>query len=169
MKRAVCSLVLTALLTCAAFAQDAGTAHDAKGRFVGTWVVDVARSDYASMPAPKSSRFQVTRSSATEFGYKYSEVSNDGEQYQEQWSGKPDGTPHLVFSVPPSQTKQSLAWQGDTLVVKFSTPQGYFEEHITVSPDAKTMTVKRTVKTDRGDLNVTEIFVREPAKAADKR
>ncbi len=164
MKRIVCSL-LPALVALAAFAQ-AAKPRDAKDHFVGTWVVDVARSDYASMPAPKRIRFQVTQSSATAFAYKYFEISNDGEQYQEDWSGKPDGTPHLVLSVPPSQTKQSLAWDRDTLIVRFSTPQGYFEEHITVSSDAKIMTVKRTVKTDRGDLKVTEIFVREAPKSA---
>ena len=164
MKRAVYGAVLVAWLTMAAFAQTSKP-HDAKSRFVGTWIVDVARSNYASMPAPKSIRFQIVQSSATAFAYKYFEISNDGEQYQEDWSGKPDGTSHLVLSVPPSQTKQSIAWQGDTLVVRFSTPQGYFEEHLTVSPDAKTLTVKRTVRTDRGDLNVTEVFAREASKA----
>jgi len=165
MKRALCSMVLAALMTFAAFAQTSKS-QDAKSHFVGTWLVDVARSNYASMPAPKSIRFQIAQSSATAFAYKYFEVSNDGEQYQEDWSGKPDGTPHLVLSVPPSQTKQSVAWEGDTLVVRFSTPQGYFEEYLTVSPDAKTLTVKRTVKTDRGDLNVTEVFAREASKSA---
>ena len=163
--RALCGVVLATLLTGVAFAQ-AGKSLDANSHFVGIWVVDVARSNYASMPAPKSIRFQITQASATAFAYKYSEVSNDGEQYQEDWSGNPDGKPHLVLSVPPSQTKQSVAWDGDTLIVRFSTPQGYFEEHLTVSPDAKTLTVKRTVKTDRGDLNVTEVFVREAKKSA---
>ncbi len=163
--RAVSSVVLATLLTVAAFAQ-ANKPSDGKSHFVGTWVVDVARSNYASMPAPKSIRFQITQASSTVFAYRYFEVSNDGEQYREDWSGKPDGTPHLVLSVPPSQTRQSLAWQDDTLVVRFSTPQGYFEEHLTVSPDAKTLTVKRTVKTDRGDLNVTEVFVREAKPAS---
>ena len=160
MRRFALSLILLLSVAIAGIAQI--QAKVPNSRCVGTWTLDTAASDFGKLPPPKSATLHVTKCSADAIAYSYSEVAADGKKYSESWSGKPDGKMTPSQSVPAAPTKNSFTWDRDVLLGKFDMgPEGTAAEHITFSEDGRTMAVKRTGKSPRGDYEMTETWRRK--------
>jgi hypothetical protein len=87
----VCNIVLLAALIVIAQSQ-----HSA----VGTWKLNVQKSDFGSVPAPKSMTIVVTEDSKNKVAWKANGVGPDGKKINESYSGSVDGNANPVKGSP---------------------------------------------------------------------
>jgi len=95
MRKAMLVMCVLALGTTAALAQ---------GNSVGTWKLNVAKSNFGKRPAPKSATLTITDDSATAMKWSYIEVGGDGKTMKVTYNGAPDGKPH-----PPRKVMRSIS------------------------------------------------------------
>lgn len=160
-RKAVTVLFAVAVLACAAFAQD-------KPNFSGTWILDVAKSDFGPVPGPTSQTDKIEQSGQT---IKVS-VSADGEQGKQQFTYTyvTDGkdvtvSPDAPAAHPaPEVTLQNIssAWEGAVLVVHqkllYGTEPVTGVSRYTLSPDGNVLTVDSDYQSQMGDATRTFVF-----------
>ena len=167
--KVVALLFAVAVLACASFAQD-------KPNFSGTWILDVAKSDFGPVPGPTSETEKIEQNGQT---IKIS-ASAEGEQGKQQFTFTyvTDGkeitvSPDAPAAHPaPEVTMQSIssAWEGATLVVHqkllYGTEPVTGVSRYTLSPDGNVLTVNSDYESAMGPAARTFVFEKAGSPAA---
>jgi len=133
------------------------------GSLVGTWTLDVGKSDFGGDPAPKSLAFNVLKDSPQLFSWRAHGVDGEGKPIAFSWSGPPDGSMHALKD-PSGKTLnlQSVKRQGATLLRHGEeSAQGLsFDASAQVSEDGKTFTDIITATVNGKSTKQTNVFHR---------
>lgn len=148
---ASCWLTLTAMSAAAASSRSTA----------GTWKLDVAKSSYGKMPAPKLELLVVTTDQPNAVAWKLTGASADGKTYISMYNGPIDGRYHPLTSSEPGDT---VAYTRTAAGVQWVTKdkngtvisQGINE----LSPDGKTLIIKGTAQGPKGRESFVSVFER---------
>lgn len=128
---------------------------------LGTWKLNLEKSDFGSVLAPKSMTIVVTEDTKNKVAWKANGVGPDGKRITESYSGPADGTSHSLKGSPTGEESVAYTRNPDGTVMAVSKDKsGQEVAHATISwsDDGKTMTLKNTRKTPGGDLSYTEVY-----------
>lgn len=129
--------------------------------FSGSWMLNVAKSQYGQFPAPEV-MLRTVEMQGTVLSMKTYQKGTQGEVTTEL-KYTTDGKP----SVNGANTG-SAAWYGDTLVIESSREaQGARltqRDSWSLSPDGKTLTVSTKVKLPNGEFDVKQVFEKTPGR-----
>ena len=128
---------------------------------VGTWKLNVQKSDFGSVPAPKAMTIVVTEDTKDKVTWKATGTSPDGKKINESYSGSVDGNANPVKGSPTGEESVAYTRNPDgtvTVVTKDKSGQEVAHGTISWSEDGKTMTLKNTRKSPGGDMNYTEVY-----------
>src|SRR4051812_22120070 len=108
-------MAMVLCLAAAAFAADDSA--------VGTWKLNVQKSQFGKMPAPKSATLKIFVDTPQMLKWSYTMVGADGKAVTESYAGAPDGKQHPVTGSP--QTKSgAFTRKGDAVEVAWVMKDG---------------------------------------------
>ncbi|HKU27096.1 MAG TPA: hypothetical protein VJQ54_16595 [Candidatus Sulfotelmatobacter sp.] len=167
MRKQFCFTLLL-IATSTAIAVAAQTANQGPEPSIGTWKLNLEKSDFGQAPKPKSERLFVSEASPTVVKWRASGVGADGKPMHISYAGAADGKPYPVKGSPRVNT---IAYSGSV-----NDPQGVqstmtmkdgstVKQTITLSDDKNTMTAKSE---GANGVSMTEVWerVRPTAKKA---
>ena len=136
---------------------------NAKPNLTGTWKLDPAKSEFGPMPGP-SSMTRVIDHNDPAMAVKTTQAGQRGE-FTTELKYTTDGK-ESVNTTRMGEVKSMVAWDGDTLVVKYklNTPNAgelNFEERWEVEGGGKSMTVKTKVTGAGEPMNRKMVFTKE--------
>lgn len=155
MRRAVAAMFLVAVFAGAATAQE-------QGSMVGTWTLNVAKSDFGKQPAPKSATLQLTDDRDTSLKWTFTQIKADGTKLAISYDGAFDGKPHPVTG-DPNLKSATFTRKGDTAEIVWTMADG--------TTMRETSTIQGNVMTNREttpDGTVTTVFERKGGAARGK-
>jgi len=116
--------------------------------FVGTWKLNVAKSDLGSEPPPKESTITISKDTADLFSMHGEGEDSKGNRWSWAWDGPPDGKMHPFKG---SSGQQSVRKEGRVLIrhAEFSDGSS-FDARATVSADGNTAVEETTWKSKDG-------------------
>ncbi len=160
-KRMTTVMALLAVMTLAmvAAAQDESSKAAAQGRALGTWKLDVQKSDFGKMPPPRSLRLRITEDTPTALKWEASGTGPDGKPMHESFSGAADGKPYPITGAE-GTTVAYTRGANDVQATMTMKGGGTLNETITLSDDNKTMTVKGEGNGPNGPMTLTEVWER---------
>lgn len=128
----------------------------------GTWKLNLAKSSYGKMPAPKFEQLVVTTDQPNAVAWKLTGASADGKTYISMYNGPIDGNYHPMTS---SETGDTVAYTRTSSGIKWVTKdkkgtvisQGINE----LSADGKTLVIKGTAQGPSGWESFVSVFERE--------
>lgn len=139
-------LLIAAVLIFAVSGHSFAATHSA----VGTWKLNLAKSDNGGMPNPKSLTLHVTKDSSSAIAWRVREVDDTGAVKHLSYRGAPDGQMKAVKGGDGEQWSD-MRTGDDTFVVKESMPDGSFITlNYQLSTDGETMTGTGTRKMKDG-------------------
>jgi hypothetical protein len=136
--RRVCALiVLLGLGTGLVVAQT----NAKKTSAVGTWKLDVERSDFGPEPKPVSVTLTILSDTPDIVSVRVEVVADATNKMAYEWSGPRDGSLHPVKTAD-GQTiaQESFKYDGDVLVRHVEDSSGVFDSRATMSADGNTIT-----------------------------
>ena len=156
------ALAGTLLLSLLVSAAPRSAAAQAKPDFSGTWVLDLAKSDFGMMPAPIS-RTDVIDHQEPALTIGRTQKTANGEVTANLVYAV-DGQPYLNDAAG-QQVTSTLAWDGTTLVITSSLtiPQGELSivDRMTLSEDSKTITTHRTLSVSGQEIVQTSVMQKQ--------
>ena len=162
----MCALVAAAL-TLASFTVSAqvNASHPSS---VGTWQLDVARSNFGPEPPPKSVTLTILTDTPQACSWRVDAVDENGAAISYSWSGPQDGSLHPVKDAKgETMGQESLKLDTDGALLRHGTDNGgnSFDGRATMSEDGKTITDVLNVKTPDGKT-VSQTMIYRRAGAA---
>ncbi len=130
-----------------------------QGPAVGTWKLNVQKSDFGSMPAPKSARIVITSDTRQLLKYTVTEVGPDGKVKTESFSGAMDGKPYPVKGEP-GVTMAYTPRENGIVEIAGQSPHGAFKETGIMADDHNTLTIKGEASGPQGTATWTEVYER---------
>ncbi len=134
----------------------------AKPNLTGDWKLNISKSEFGQMPAPTSRMDKITHedpkltlavkssSERGDFAYEMKYMT-DGSESVNEMRGNP--------------IKSVAKWDGDTLVIdskaSFNGNDVTMSDKWTVSPDGKTLTIKRHMASSMGEGDLTYVFEKQ--------
>jgi hypothetical protein len=147
----ICLLTMTALN--AAAWEDRSAA--------GTWKLDLAKSSYGNMPAPKFEQLVVTSDAADSLKWNLKGVGADGKSYISSYDGPTDGKFHAMLS---SEGSNTIAYtrkdSGMSWIVKNKGGQIIETASGQLSPDGNTLTISGAMQGPQGKSAFVSVFNR---------
>jgi hypothetical protein len=129
--------------------------------FSGSWMLNVAKSQYGQFPAPEV-MLRTVQMDGAQLAMSTYQKGAQGEVTTEL-KYTTDGKPTVNGT-----SKGSAAWYGDTLVIESSREsQGALltqRDTWSLSPDGKTLTVTTKVKLPNGEFDVKQVFEKTPGR-----
>ncbi len=164
MLRTATVLFLLTLLPGAAVLS-AQTEKSEEGAALGTWKLDLKKSDFGKMPVPKSAVVTVTDDRPTSLKWHATVIEADGKKTTESFTGAPDGKQYPVKGTEQGET-MAYSREGDAIKATGKAKDGStLEQTINMSDDKNTMTLKSTASGPKGEMSWTEVFDRIPSRA----
>jgi hypothetical protein len=151
---AVSVSILVCLTLLSAYAQDTRT-----NPYIGTWKLNVAKSDFGKLPAsqiPKSETLVILPTDS-ETGRKFTVngVGGDGKPFEMSFDGATDGKPHPSSS----NDGSSIAFLTDgSWEMKDKSGSVVETGSATISDDGKVFTSTTVHKTPNGQITTTAVF-----------
>ena len=156
-RRIIAIVIGTLCLTILAFSAGAATAKSA----VGTWKLNVAKSSYENIPAPKGEKLMVMTDKPDAIKWLLTGASADGKTYISSYEGpvdnkaRPYGNSAVGNTIAYMRSPSGLEWTvKDKNGAVIETGVGH------VSEDGNTLTIKGTVATANGKGNFVSVFDR---------
>jgi hypothetical protein len=148
MRKAAFTTFLLAVFASAAIAQESPS-------MVGTWTLNVAKSDFGKQPPLKSATIQLMDDKDNSLKWTYTETTADGKTSTAHYSGAFDGKPHPITG---DQRMKSAAFtrKGDTAEITWTMADGT-TMHETTTIKGDVMTNKAMTK----DGTVTTVYERK--------
>jgi hypothetical protein len=140
---------LIAFAVCALFAT--GALAQSKTA-VGTWKMDMAKSDFGSEPAPKSVTVTILKDTPEMLSWRVHMIDDKGKPMSYSWKGPKDGSMHPVMQNGKEIEKQSAQTEGEGGLHRHGeSPDGStFDAYGKMSDDGKTMSEQITAKSKDG-------------------
>ncbi|MGA2905863.1 MAG: hypothetical protein ABSD98_18715 [Candidatus Korobacteraceae bacterium] len=150
-------MVGVCLLTLAAVDASAATSRST----VGTWKLDVAKSSYGNMPAPKFEQLVIMTDKADALKWNLKGLSADGKSFVSLYDGPIDGNYHPLTS---NRTGSTVAYTRTASGVQWTTKDksGAVIETGSgqLSSAGDTLTIKGTVMGPGGEQDFISVFQR---------
>jgi hypothetical protein len=126
----------------------------------GTWIVDVAKSDFGPMPAPPDLQFEI-KAQADDFTVKQTGGGQPEVELRFNTAGK-----EMTNQIPGAQMTSTHHWEGSVLVgeIKIAADDGNkitFKDRNSYSADGKVMTMSREITSLLGDAKMTIVMNRK--------
>ena len=135
----------------------------AEPNFTGSWMLNLAKSQYGQFPAPEVMLRSVTYASGTLTMSTYQKGAQGEVTSELKYST--DGKPSTNAG-----SSGTAHWQGDTLIIESSRlGQGarlVQKDQWTLSPDGKTLTISTRVTLPNGEFDVKQVFEKTPTVGA---
>lgn len=130
---------------------------------VGTWKLDVAKSSYGNMPAPRFEQLVITSDDLDALKWSMVGTEGHGKTYASAYDGPIDGKDHPMKS---SESATMIAYTrtasgGLRWVVKDQGGTVVETATRSLSPDGKTMTIKGTANVSGGGATFVSVFQKE--------
>jgi hypothetical protein len=147
----VMSKIVIAVLACMALITASASAQQ-KHSGVGTWKMDMSKSDLGSDPKPKSVTIMVFKDSPELVSWRVREVDDKGKSSSFSWKGPADGSMHPVMQNGKEIGKQSAKKDDQGALLRHGEdPDGsYFDARSMLSDDDNSMTDEVTAKSKDG-------------------
>ncbi len=159
MRNRTFAIVITALCLVVMTALNAGAWTDRSA--VGTWKLDVAKSSYGNMPAPKFEQMVVTTDTADSLNWSLKGVGADGKSYISSYDGPVDSKFHPMLSskgsdtVAYTRTGSTLSW-----IVKDKTGSIIETGSGQILPDGNTLRLSGAMQGPKGKSAFVSVFNR---------
>ena len=135
----------------------------AEPNFTGSWMLNLAKSQYGQFPAPEVMLRSVTYTGGLLTLSTYQKGAQGEVTTELKYST--DGKPSIN-----GENKGTAKWQGDMLIIESSRKaQGADlsqRDQWTLSPDGKTLTVSTHVTLPNGEFDVKQVFEKTPTVGA---
>jgi hypothetical protein len=128
---------------------------------VGTWKLNVSKSSYENMPAPKYEKLVVTTDKPDAVKWMLTGASGDGKTYISMYDGpvdgkgRPYGNSQAGNSIAYTRTASGLDW-----LVRNKSGAVIETGSGLLSPDGSTLTLKGTTQGPSGTANFVSVFER---------
>lgn len=135
---------------------------------VGTWELDLAKSNFGSETPPKSMTLVILKDTPQEHSWRLDSVDDKGQASSFSWRGPQDGSLHPARD-PKGQVigQEGLKRDKDGSLLRHGTDDSgvSFEARATLSPDGNTITDVATFKTPDGKaVTMTAVYHRVVAR-----
>lgn len=152
------ALIALSLLTIFAIAAVAVTGKSA----VGSWNLEVSKSSFTNMAAPKAERLIVTADEPNLLKWRLIGASADGKTYTSAYDGPIDGAEHVLTS---SEAGAMIAYSrtadgGVTWTMKDQHGQVIETGSSHLSADGSILTLRGTTQGPKGKSNFVSVFTR---------
>ena len=119
-----------------------------KHSVVGTWKVDVAKSDFGSDEKPKSITVVILKDTPEMLSWRVRGMDKQGRVFAYSWKGPEDGTMHPVMQNGKELGKQSAKREDDGSLLRHGEygDGTKFDAHSKLSVDGNTITEEATEK-----------------------
>jgi hypothetical protein len=147
-----CALLVIALSASARISAAGGSA-------VGVWKLNVQKSAYANMPAPKFEQLVVSTDNPDAIKWNIKEVTADGKSYISSYDGPVDGKDHPIMSMEAGSTVSYLR-MGSGLRWTIKDKHGAVIETgaSTLSADGDTLTLSGATQGATGNAKFRSVF-----------
>jgi hypothetical protein len=135
-------------------------AKSENGPAAGTWQLNLQKSDFGKMPAPKSVKLVITSDRRESLKWRVSEIGPDGKARNESYEGAMDGQPRPVKGGEPGVTLAYTAREDGGVDIAGKGPKGEFKEVGTISEDRNTLTLKGEANGPDGPVTWTQVYDR---------
>ncbi len=127
---------------------------------LGSWNLDLKKSSFGSMPAPKSEEMTITTDTRDAVAWSLKGTTADGKSYTESYDGPIDGQYHPLVSDEPGMTvAYTRAPRGNvTWTIKDKTGAVFETGSGIVAHDGKTLTLKGTIQGPNGKSDFVSVF-----------
>jgi hypothetical protein len=150
----ICLLTMTALT---ASAWEEGSAKSS----VGTWKLNVSKSSFGNMPAPKFEQLVVTSDTPESLKWNLKGVGADGKSYISSYDGPTDGKAHHMMSSEGSSTvAYTRTASGMSWVVKDKNGSVIETGSGQLSADGNTLTLTGAVQGPKAKSAFVSVFSR---------
>lgn len=134
----------------------------AKPNFSGTWVLDLQKSDFGPLPAPKSRTDQITQKDANLTVTRRQVAPNDQSTSVTVTCLIGGGPCTSTYSQSDAKLKAKALWEGETLVIdSVLTTSGVdfqVRDVYSLAPGGKVLTIKRHIASSQGDGDQTFVL-----------
>ena len=137
------------------------TAQAARRDFSGTWILNVAASDYGLFPAPER-RTDVIEHRGSILKVKRTEVPSGGRERSAEWSCSTEGV-ECTNVIGGNDMKSTVRWEGAVLVIDTKTTYtqqpATIQDRWTLAPDGRVLTISRHASSPEGTAD--QVFALE--------
>ena len=149
------SLVLALMAAVTAPAQTS-----AKPNLTGTWNVDLEKSNFGGLEAPKSARYLIRH-----LGAKV-EMQYEQDGHVTRVDVTPDGEEHVLETGPDTENLARVYWSGPVLVFEgrikpmasSNAPAVKWTSRWSLSPDKKVLTIERHIASQQASVDQKVVF-----------
>jgi hypothetical protein len=139
----------------------------AKPNLTGTWNVDLAKSNFGGLEAPKSARYLIRH-----LGSKL-EMQYEQDGHITRVDVTPDGEEHILETGPDTENLARVYWSGAVLVFEgrirpmpsSNAPPVKWTSRWSLSPDKKVLTIERHISSDQASVDQKVVFEKQPPQA----
>jgi len=127
---------------------------------LGSWNLDLKKSSYGSVPAPKSEEMTITTDTRDALAWSLKGMTADGKSYTESYDGPIDGQYHPLASDEGGMTvAYTRAPKGNvTWTIKDKTGTVFETGSAMVSANGKTLKLKGTMQGPNGKSNFVSVY-----------
>lgn len=154
-RRKYFAMLAVALCMAAATVQRAYPQNNSDAAFLGTWNIDLAKSDFGKAPPPKSQKLVITSNSPTSKKWTMETVDADGISHRWSYDGARDGK---FRSIGDPEGMTFAFMNDDTIAMKDKSGKVIETGTSTISADGTTLTVRITHHTPDGDVTSTSVY-----------
>ena len=159
MSKRIFAILITGICLLAMTAINAGAWTDKSA--VGTWKLDMTRSSYGNMPAPKFELMAITAHTPESLKWNLKGVGADGKSYISSYDGPTDGKFHPMMS---NQGSNTIAYtrtdSGMSWIVKDENGSIIETGSGQLSPDGNTLTLSGAMQGPKGKSAFVSVFAR---------
>ncbi|HUI82894.1 MAG TPA: hypothetical protein VL240_01655 [Candidatus Binatia bacterium] len=162
MRSRILAVALTGLCLLIVASPDAAAKVAGEKSAVGTWRLEVSRSSFGNLPAPKFEQLVVSTDKPDMLKWNLKRITADGKSYIASYDGPIDGNDHPMMSSEAGSTVAYTRTAGGSVqwTVKDRTGAVIETGSGQLSPDGNTLTLRGTAQGPNGTSNFVSVFVR---------
>lgn len=144
-----------------------GQTNSAKALAVGTWELDLQRSDFGTDPKPQSLTLTILSDTTAQLSWRVDVVDDHQNRFSYSWSGPKDGSMHPMKAANGQEIGQQSAREQEGALLRHAelSDGGSFDSRATMSDDGNTITDAISV-TAKDGTTMKAIYVAHRAGAA---
>jgi hypothetical protein len=131
---------------------------------VGTWKLDISKSSYGTLPAPKYEQLVITADTPDALAWKLTGATADGKTFTVSFDGPTNGTFQPIVGSPADHEMSYTRLPGGGMKFSVRTKSGFVFETGTshLSADGNTLTRTGTIQGREGQGEFVSVYTRQP-------